>query len=440
MKEEFLHYIWKYNLYDPELLLDNGGNKIKVIHTGEYNRDSGPDFFNARLVIDGTEWAGNVEIHIRSSHFDLHGHNIDPAYDNVILHAVAENDKTVFNSKGQELFTTRLLFNPELYENYLNLINNPFIIACHDHIGNTDRFLLHSWISALVIERLQEKSALIMNILSETGNDWEETFYILLSRYFGFRVNREPFEMLARAIPLRIIRKHADNRFQIEALLFGTAGMLDEGLFGVAVNDDYFIMMKREYNILSAKYSLKPLHGWLWKFARLHPANFPTVRLSQLAAMLSYTNGLFSKIQEINNIIQLKILFKVSASEYWDNHYSFGKKGRVFTKSTGPQSTDLLLINAVIPAIFVYGKIRDNAGQCEKALSFLEEIDPEDNSIIKEWKYAGIDAGTSFLTQGLIQLRNNYCKKRRCLDCRIGAGLIGKGRELKNRENLMLEP
>jgi hypothetical protein len=440
MKEEFLHYLWKYNLYDPESLLDSDGNKIIVIHPGEYNRDSGPDFFNARLIIDGTGWAGNVEIHLRTSHFDVHGHNLDPSYDNVILHVVAENDRTVFNSKGQELLTTSLQFEPGLYENFLNLVNNPFIIACQDHISKTDRMLLNSWLSSLVIERLQDKSSLILSILSETGNDWEETFYRLLSRYFGFRVNTEPFEMLARALPFRIIRKHADSRFQIETLLFGTAGMLEEGLFRDAIDDDYYVALIREFKILSSKYSLQPLHGWTWKFARLRPANFPTVRISQLAAMLSCANGLFSKVLEINNIMQLKSLFEVSASEYWDDHFIFGKKSRAFTKSTGPQSTDLLLINAVIPAIFVYGKSRDSVENCEKALSFLEKINPEENSIIDEWRSAGINAESSFWTQGLIQLRNSYCKKRRCLDCRIGARLIREGRVLKNREDLMLEP
>jgi len=440
MKEEFLHYLWKYNLYDPESLLDGEGNRIAVIHPGEYNHDSGPDFFNARMIIDGTEWAGNVEIHIRSSHFDVHGHNNDPVYDNVILHAVAENDKVVFNSKGHEILTARMNFKQDLYENYLNLVNNPFIIACQDHIAKTDMTKLSSWISSLVIERLQEKTSLILNILSETGNDWEETFYRLLSRYFGFRINTEPFEMLARALPLRIIRKHADSRFQVESLLFGTAGMLDEGLFREAINDDYFVALLREYKILSAKYSLQPIHGWIWKFARLRPANFPTVRISQLAVMLSCTNGLFSKVLENNSITQLRALFEVSASEYWESHYIFGKKSRAFPKNTGPQSTSLLLINAVIPAIFIYGKNRDSMNHSEKALSFLEEIDAEENSIIEEWRNAGINSESSFWTQGLIQLRNNYCKKRRCLDCRIGAWLIREGLLLKKMEDLMLEP
>ena len=241
MKEEFLHYLWKYSLYDPESLIDKNGNKIIVIQPGEYNRDAGPDFFNSRICIDGTEWAGNVEIHTRSSHFDNHGHNADPAFNNVILHLVAENDKEVFNSRGQEILTVALAFDDELYEKYTNLLNNPFVIACQDEISRLDNFYIRHWLNSLLIERLEEKSESILKIFDETGNDWEETFYRLLSRYFGFRVNTEPFEMLATALPFRIIRKHADNRFQIEALLFGTSGMLEEGLFKEALSDEYYL-------------------------------------------------------------------------------------------------------------------------------------------------------------------------------------------------------
>ncbi|HSL87011.1 MAG TPA: DUF2851 family protein, partial [Bacteroidales bacterium] len=214
MKEEFLHYLWKYSLYDTDSLYDNAGNKIFVRHPGEYNRDSGPDFFNARVIIDGTEWAGNVEIHVKSSHFDTHGHNHDHAFNNVILHAVAENDRRVYNALGHELLTVKLNFENSLYDKYFSLVNNPQVIACQNEISRIDCFFLRHWINALAVERLQEKSESVSRILAETGNDWEETFYRILSRYFGFRVNTEPFEMLATAIPYTIIRKHADNGFQ----------------------------------------------------------------------------------------------------------------------------------------------------------------------------------------------------------------------------------
>ena len=440
MKEEFLHYIWKYNLYDLDKLIDNEGNKIIVINPGEYNRDSGPDFFNARLNIGGTEWAGNVEIHIQSSHFNNHGHNHDPAFDNVILHVVAKNDKKVYNTRGEEILTAELIFSPLIFDKYTSLVNNPFVIACQSEISKLDSFYIHHWLSTLVIERLQGKSEQIMKVFTKTGNDWDETFYRMLTRYFGFRVNSEPFEMLAASLPFRIIRKHADNRFQVEALLFGTAGMLKEGLFKDAIKDVYYVDLTREYKVLSSKYSLQPIDGWIWKFSRLRPANFPTVRIAQLAAMLTVTGGLFSRVMEASGIKELKEPFEVRASEYWDDHFVFGKTSRSYPKITGSQAADILLINAVIPLISVLGRYRDSASICERALSFLEETDPEKNSIIEEWQSAGITARTAFDTQALIHLRNNYCRKRRCLECRIGAKLISMGRSLRKQDELMLEP
>jgi hypothetical protein len=440
MKEEFLHYLWKYSLYDPEKLHDGSGKKIHVIRSGEYNRDSGPDFFNARISVDGTVWAGNIEIHTKSSHFDTHGHQNDPAFDNIILHVVAENDKKVFNTKGEEIPTASISFDPGLYERYVALVNNPYIIACQADIGEIDTFLIRHWLNALVLERLRSKSELITKIFFETGNDWEETFYRMLARYFGFRINTEPFEMLAAALPFRIIRKHADNLFQIEALLFGTAGMLVEGLFRDALSDEYYRSLVKEYNVLSAKYSLKPIHGWLWKFSRLRPSNFPTVRISQLASMLSVTGGLFSRVLEATSIVHLKNVFEVSASQYWDNHFIFGKVSRNCEKKAGAQAVSIFLINAVIPVIFVYGKSRGNDTICERALAFLEELPAEENSVLDEWREAGLEADSAFYSQALIQLRNEYCKKRRCLECRFGSRLVSLGKKLKEPDELLLEP
>ncbi|HEY5468989.1 MAG TPA: DUF2851 family protein [Bacteroidales bacterium] len=440
MKEEFLHYLWKYRLYDPEKLVDNDGNRIVVVHQGEYNLDSGPDFFNSRISIDGTVWAGNVEIHTKASHFDLHGHQYDPAFNNVILHIVSENDKKVFTAGGEELMTIEIKYDPSFYEKYISLVNNPYIIACQGDIKKLDNIYIRHWLNALVIERLQSKSELILKTFEQTGNDWDETFYRLLTRYFGFRVNTEPFGMLATALPFRIIRKHADNRFQIEALLFGTAGMLEEGLFKDALADKYYCDLIKEYRILSVKYSLQPIHGWLWKFSRLRPSNFPTVRISQLAALLSVAGGIFSKILEAKDIIQLKEVLEVSASDYWDNHFVFGKKSIRVSKNTGTQAAEIILINAVIPILFVYGQSRDNQDICERALTFLENIPAEKNNILDEWKITGILAESAFYSQSLIQLRNEYCKKRKCLDCRIGSKLISMGKKLKDQEELLLEP
>jgi len=440
MKEEFLHYLWKYGLYDPDSLVDDHQNKITVIHPGDYNRDSGPDFFNARLSIAGTEWAGNVEIHSRASHFVTHGHSRDHAFDNVILHVVAENDRKVFTASGLELLTVEIRYDPCYFKRYTDLINHPYIIACQDFIDKIDKFLIRSWLSALVMERLRGKSVEIEKIFNNTGNDWDETFYRLLTRYFGFRVNTEPFGMLAGSLPFRIIRKHADNRFQIEALLFGSAGMLDEGLFREAVSDRYYKDLIKEYRVLSSKYSLKPIHGWLWKFSRLRPVNFPTVRISQLSAMLSTAGGLFSRVLESEDVRQLTELFGVKASPYWDNHYIFGKESKRISKNSGSQAADILLINAVVPAIFTYGRLSSKKSMCEKALLFLDQIRSETNSVTEGWKKSGIEADSAFYSQALIQLMDEYCKKRKCLDCRIGAGIICMGNTLKRHDEILLEP
>ncbi len=246
--------------------------------------------------------------------------------------------------------------------------------------------------------------------------------------------------MLASALPFRIIRKHADNMFQIESLLFGTAGMLEEGLFRDALQDEYYRSLIKEYRVLSSKYSLAPLHGWLWKFSRLRPANFPTIRISQLAAMLCITGGLFSRVMEATDMEQLKDAFEVNASEYWNDHFIFGKRAGFSVKNTGSQAVSIFLINAVIPVIFVYGRLRGSKAVCERALSFLVQLPPEENSIIEEWKGAGIAPESAFASQALVELRNEYCRKRRCLECRLGSNLVSRGRKLKEPDELMMEP
>jgi hypothetical protein len=440
MKEEFLHYLWKYSLFYRDQLSDGEGNPITVINPGTYNRDAGPDFFNAKIKIAGTLWAGNVEIHLKSSHFNMHGHHNDPAYNNVILHIVADDDRKVYNSNGEEVITAVIKFDPALFRRYESLVNNPFIIACQDHLSLADTILIRQWLSALAVERLEKKSEAILEVYTKSGNDWEETFYRMLCRYFGFRVNAEPFEMLAAVLPFRVIRKHSDNIFQIEALLFGASGMLEEGLFREALSDEYYRNLIREFRILSAKYSIQPLQGYIWKFSRIRPANFPTVRISQLAAMLSVTGGLFSRALESGNAEEIKSLLEVPASEYWNEHFIFGKKVKSAVRRTGSQATDILIINAIAPVIFVYGRERDRPEICEKSLQLLEETAAEKNLIMNEWEAAGLKTDSAFYSQALLQLRNEYCRKRRCLECRIGNELISRGKKLKDDHELILEP
>jgi hypothetical protein len=312
-------------------------------------------------------------------------------------------------------------------------------IACQKDLLNTGSLLINQWLDCLAVERIEKKSATITSLLDKTDYDWEEVFYRMLCRYFGFRVNTEPFEMLANSLPFRIIRKHSDSIFQIEALLFGAAGILDEGLFRESINDDYYKALLKEYKILSAKYTINSIHGWIWKFSRLRPANFPTIRISQLARMLTTTGGLFRKVLEVDKPVLMRRIFDVEASEYWNDHFVFGKKCRKAVKRVGSQAVDILIINAVVPVTFLYGRYKDRQDICEKSLCFLQDIKPESNVIVREWKSVGILSSSAFQSQALLQLRTEYCSKRRCLDCRIGNKLISMGKELKPNEDLMLE-
>lgn len=440
MKEEFLHWVWKNRLVEADSLSDRDAGAIEVVAPGEYNRDSGPDFFNTRLTIGGTSWAGNTEIHINASDWYRHGHHTDHAYDNVILHLVFNNDAETFTASGRRLVTSEIAFDGALWENYLDFVNNPSVLACSGFISRLDMFKVRHWLYSLTVERLGRKSDDIMIMMKGNGNDWEETLYRLISRYFGFRVNTDPFEMLAMHLPLKIIRRHADNLLQVEALLFGTAGLLDETLFREAVADGYYNLLCREYHVLKAKYSLHPIDGWTWKFHRLRPANFPTVRIAQLASLLAAGQGLFSRVLGCSDTAALRDLLSVSASEYWNMHYLFGKSVNTASVKAGRQSVDLLLINAIVPLIFVYGKIKQQNDLCGKALDILDSLPPEENSIVNDFLASGVRPDSAFTTQALIELRTSWCRYHKCLDCQIGSSLIAMGHHLRQSDSLFLEP
>jgi hypothetical protein len=439
MKEEFLHYVWKYRLFDQSGFCDTEGNKIDVVAPGEYNRDSGPDFFNAMIRVSGTLWAGNIEIHLNGSDWSRHGHQNDQAYNNVILHVVARDDMPAITASGIVLPVAILSPLPEVYEKYVEFTNNPLLIACQKDIDQIDSYFKSHWITFLAIERLHEKTEAIEEIFRETGSDWEETLYRLLARYFGARVNTDNFERLARLLPLKLIRKHADNLIQVEALLYGTAGMLSGELFREAVEESYLSHLMREYRVLSKKYSLVPMHGWLWKFHRLRPAGFPTIRISQLAALLSRSNPLFAEITETREVSDLRKILDNPSSDYWSDHYSFGKPSGRRTGHVAVETLDMLIINVVVPMLYLYGKKRGNDQHCERALDMLEVLKPEANRITREWSQIGIVAKSAIESQALSTLLNNYCRRRRCIECRIGQRLIALGREPADHSNTLLE-
>ncbi|MGM0622124.1 MAG: DUF2851 family protein, partial [Bacteroidota bacterium] len=378
-------------------------------------------FFNAQVKIDDTLWAGNIEIHKKASDWEKHNHNIDKAYENVILHVVEEADKPTFRMNGTEIPTLEITWPEQFTSNYRKLLDSKSWIACQEQFHQVDPVLLRLGFNRLMIERLENKTGEIEKRLTENKNNWNETFYQMLARMFGFKVNAIPFELLAKAVPMQILAKHKSNLFQLEALLFGTSGLLNEELIG----DDYFIRLREEFSFLYKKYNLKTVEPHLWKFMRLRPVNFPTIRIAQLAHLIQKSQGLFSKIIETDNLPGLKNLFEVKASDYWDSHYQFNKNTtRSQPKELGETSINTLIINVVAPFLFVYGEKQNQEYLKNRALDFLEQLPAEKNSIVKNWEGLGIQPRSAFETQALIELKTRYCEPKKCLNCQIGNKLV----------------
>ena len=418
--EKFLHYLWKYRLFSEEELFTQAGDKVEVIQVGQHNPDAGPDFQNARIRIGSTTWVGNVEIHIHASDWYRHGHHHDKAYDNVVLQVVLNNNQTVRRTNKEVIPTAELPFNHELFTHYRQLLENESWIPCEKELARVDRSIIDFWLSRLTIERLEHKSAEIEESLKESQNNWETAFYRKLARNFGFKVNADPFEMLARSLPLKYVTRHKDSLFQLEALFFGQAGFLQQK----RLDDPYHMRLFDEYLYLRKKFRLKPIEKHLWRFARLRPMNFPTVRIAQLCALMHGCDRLFSLILEKRQIREMRHLLQAEPSSYWNNHFSFHKTSPTKTKRLGSDAFQNLIINTVVPFLFVYGVKQNKPSYKEKALDLLLELDPEKNAITRRWSALGIDAPNAYHSQALLELKNNYCNYRRCLDCQIGNHIL----------------
>jgi len=421
MKEEFLHYIWQFQLLNSMELTTNAGDAIQVIKTGEKNTNAGPDFFSGQLKIGKTIWAGNIEIHINSSDWNKHKHQDDSAYDNVILHVVFNHDTEVFTSKNRKIQVLELanLVNETLFEKYQSLVGEKRKIPCQHFLPTIDGFTLRNWQDRLVVERLERKADEIVNSLEETVNDWEETFFRLLAKNFGFKVNALPFEQVAKALPYKYLKKHNDNLFQLEALLLGQAGYLEANLV-----DDYAMSLQTEYCFLKTKFNLKPIENHLWKMFRLRPSNFPTIRLVQFAKLIHGSSYLFSNCVESSSLREVRKLLDVHLSGYWENHFQLDKPSVTSSKTLGESSVNILIINTIVPLMFQFGKRKNKPERMEKALEFLHEIKAEKNSIISNWESNGIKVESSFVSQAMIHLKNEYCDKVRCLDCVLGNKIL----------------
>jgi hypothetical protein len=420
MTEEFLHYLWKFRLYDPQHLFTADGESIEVIKPGTHNHHAGPDFENAVIKIGDTKWAGNVEIHIKSSDWYNHSHQHDNSYNNVILHVVYENDKVV---KQNEITIPTLELKSKIpalvFEKYSSLIANKNWIACDSQVKQVDDIILKNWLSRLTIQRLEKKANSIKEALSLNNNNWQEVFYRQLVRNFGFQLNALPFELLSKSLPLSYLLKHRYSSLQVEAMLFGQAGMLEKEFV-----DDYPKQLQKEYRFLKQKFNLQAIDPHLWKFLRLRPVSFPTIRLSQLSHLIQKSEFLFSKIFESKTLKDFQNLFDAKTSDYWESHYVFDKTAAFREKPLGKTSINTILINTVAPFIFVYGEQKQDEIVKEKSLNLLEVIPAETNSIIDNWKTHGIIPANSFDSQALIELKNNFCIYKRCLECSIGTHIL----------------
>jgi hypothetical protein len=420
MTEEFLHFIWKFRLAGQSFHT-TAGDTLYVVRPGDHNHDSGPDFMNARVRIGETLWAGNVEIHIKSSDWFRHKHNIDDAYGNIILHVVHDNDMDIKRKSGELIPTLCLndVLPPGTDETYNYFLNNHLWIPCAMRLPEVRSLILNDWLTALSVLRLERKATGIEELLVYSGNDWNQAFFESLASTLGFRINKQPFEMLARQTPMHCLEKHRDQLFQLEALLFGQAGLLEGRYRG-----DYPKKLKKEYFHLKHKFSLKPVSGHLWKFMRLRPNNFPTIRIAQLAMLIHLRSHFFSEIVENAGYERIMDFFKIGVSDYWTEHYYFDRPSKTTGKSISPSTVELIIINNVIPFLFVYGRLKGQPSYKDKAFKLLQTIPPESNSIIRRFTEFGIFPDSALQSQALLEMKTNFCDAKKCLECRIGLELI----------------
>ncbi|MFD2573885.1 DUF2851 family protein [Spirosoma soli] len=428
MPEAFLYFLWQYQYYDKVNLTTTDGEAVLVLHPGFRNHDSGPDFTNARLLINDVEWVGTVEMHTKTSDWLAHRHQHDRAYDNVILHVVWQDDRTtngrrVDRSNGTPLPTLELcpLTAPALIDRYQALSDSADAIPCAGQFRSVQPLRLTSMLDKAMLQRLERKATAVRQLFEQTGGDWEETTYRLLAMNMGFKINAEPMAQLSRTVPLKAILKHRDNLLQVEAMLFGTAGLLDTD-----ESDEYIATLQREYRFLAAKYTLsdKQVAAHAWKWGRLRPANFPTLRLAQFACLVSYHASLFSLFAGATDAERLLESLQVTPSDYWHSHYRFGKQSEKTVPALGQNAAENIIINTVAPLLAAYAHHRGQPAYIDRAIALLEDLPAEKNRITEGWDALGLGIRTAFDSQASIELYNEFCSVKKCLSCQIGAGLL----------------
>lgn len=417
MKEELLHYIWKFQKFNQKQLYTTEGESIIVIHPGNHNHHSGPDFKEAKIKIGSTEWFGNVEIHVKSSDWFQHQHQKDSNYQNVILHVVWEHDLDEFHRPTLTLSekVSKLLIN-----RYESLMQKESFISCEDHLPVLNDFEWNQWIERLLIERIEHKTTRIKQGLAENQNNWTETFYQHLAYNFGLSTNQDAMMELTKRIPLKILEKHKQQRIQIEALLFGTSGLLPED------QDEYTSQLKSEFIFLQKKYGIQSMRKENWNFGRIRPASFPTIRIAQLAALIQQSYHLFSQIIQPISIKEIQQYFDVSVSDYWHTHFTFEKQSQSKVKPIGKSKKDNIIINTIAPFQFCYGREMNQPKLVTNALALLEQSKKEKNKITSFFENQYIVHDSAYQSQALIHLYKQYCKPKQCLKCRVANTFLQK--------------
>ena len=422
MKEDFLHYLWKFKKFDISSLKTSNGEDITIVNVGQYLQLAGPDFFNAQITIGNQKWAGNVEIHIKSSDWYIHHHERDEAYDSVILHVVWEHDTEVFRKNNTEIPILELknYVSKETLEKYQSLLTPKSWIYCEKQLEAINEFKVNNWKERLFFERLERKSINIQELLVQTNQDWEAVLFCLLAKNFGLNINGELFLKIAQSIPFSVFRKESFELENIEALLFGKAGLLN-----IEKEDRYFKNLHTRFNYLEHKFQLEQSVFEPVQFFKHRPDNFPTIRLSQLANVYHSQHNLFSKVVNANSIESIYDFFRVSVSNYWQNHYQFDKESPKKNKMLSKSFIDLIVINTIIPIQFAYAKSQGKEIS-EDLIRLMQNVAPESNTVIQKFSSFGVKSKNAFDTQSLLQLKNEYCNKSKCLDCAIGIELLKK--------------
>lgn len=423
MREDLLHFIWKYRKLQLTDLHTSNNESVSIIDSGTHNHLSGPDFFNAKIKIGEQLWAGNVEIHVNSSDWYLHQHEKDGNYDSVILHVVWSDDSSIFRKDGSEMPTLELkdYISKNLLQSYQNLFSKKqkTFINCEKNIDKTDAFVIQNWLERMYFERLESKSDFVFELLKSSKNNWEQVLFVLLLKNFGLKINGEAFLSLSNNLDFSIVQKLRSEVQQLESVFFGMSHLLEDD----TILDTYYLLLKKEYTYLEKKFNLTDMGVLKPEFFKLRPPGFPTIRLSQLANLYGAKENLFDKVLNTNNLDELYLLFDVSASTYWNDHFTFGKISRKSTKKLTKSFIDLLIINTILPLKFCHAK-HFGTDDNENIAQIITKIASEKNTIISNFKKLRVESKNAKESQALIQLYNNYCTKNKCLDCVIGSSLL----------------